>query len=162
MKTACDELNGIIASEDLKDSENAEKAEVAIKTFRGESDANKLSSIALGITAKDVNKPLDENDNNFAYSDKTDFDVSSFPYKWYENGPDYDASEYKCVHLRGDEVIANYLCASLLANALCFVEEDCEVANSDSERSRLNLPVFVLFMAGSVFKIVFALVGPAF
>jgi len=162
MKTACDELNGIMASEDLKDSENAEKAEVSINTFRGESDENKNSGIVLGITAKDVDKPLTENNNDFAYSDGTDFDVSSFAYKWIDNDPDYDTDggKHKCVYLRGDGKITNYECVGLTGNALCFVEEDC--ANSDSERSRLNLPVFALFMAGSVFKTFFELVGPAF
>ena len=109
-----------------------------------------------------MNKPLTENDNDFAYSDGTDFDVSSFAYKWIDNDPDYDydGGKYKCVYLRGDGKITNYECVRLTGNALCFVEEDC--ANSDSERSRLNLPVFALFMAGSVFKTFFALVGPAF
>ena len=111
-----------------------------------------------------MNKQINENDNNFAYSDGTDFDVSSFPYKWNDNYPDYASwgGYYNCVLLRGDEKITNYLCVDLQANALCFVEKDCEVSNSDSERSRLNFPVFALFMAGSVFKTFFTLVGPAF
>ena len=109
-----------------------------------------------------MNKPLTENDNDFAYSDETDFDVSSFAFKWSDSDPNYDADggEYKCVYINGGGKISNYRCDFMKGNALCFVEEDC--ANSDSERSRLNLPVFALFMAGSVLKTFFALVGPAF
>ena len=108
-----------------------------------------------------MNKPLTENNNDFAYSDGTDFDVSSFAYKWSDSDPDYKASGggYKCVYITGGDNISNFDCVKLEGHALCFVEEDC--ANSDSERSRLNLPVFALFMAGSFFK-TFALVGPAF
>ena len=144
-------------------SENVEKAEVAIKTFREESNANSISTIALGITPTDLKKPLTTNDNDFTFSDETDFDVSSFPYKWNGNFPDYNGPDtMKCVYLRTDGEMANIHCESLSGNALCFVEEDCKGANSDSERSRLNLPIFALFMAGSFFKIFFALAEPAF
>ena len=45
---------------------------------------------------------------------------------------------------------------------LCKKFENCEdenSANSESERSRANFPVFALFMACSVFKTFYALVG---
>ena len=46
-------------------------------------------------------------------------------------------------------------------NSECEEEEDKCPMNNGSDRSRANLPVFALFMAGSVFKAFYALVGPA-
>jgi len=160
IKAACEPLNGVIASEDLKDSQNAEKAKVEIKKFREENNNN---HIALGITAKDVNRPINENDNHFAFSDGTDFDEGAFAFQWGDDLPSYGGGgEYKCAYLNKDGKLANAYCG-YDGHALCAVEEECEDASSGSERSlSANLPVFALFTVGSVIKTFFALVGLSF
>jgi len=159
IKAACEPLNGVIASEDLKDSQNAEKAKQAISKFREEYGNN---NIALGITAKDLDKQLNENDNNFVFSDGTNFDEGGFAFQWGDDQPTYGVGgAFRCAFVNKDGKLENIHCG-YDAHALCYIEE-CEEASSGSERSlSANLPVFALFTAASVFKTFFALVGPSF
>ena len=143
----------------LLHSQNAEKAKQAISKFREEYGNN---NIALGITAKDMDKQLNENDNHFVFLDGTDFDEGSFAFQWGDDQPSYGVGgAFRCAFVNKDGKLENIHCG-YDAHALCYIEE-CEDANSGSERSlSANLPVFALFTAASVFKTFFALVGPSF
>jgi len=168
-QNACKNLEGEMASEDLKDSENAKKAEAAVKTFR-ETDTN---LIWLGIAVEDINEAPHETNNPFKFSDGTDVDDSNFIYKWEKNTmagnhPVYK-DEWRCTILaqsRETEVMATFNCDGVgVAFGLCKIYEKCKdenSASSESERSRANLPVFALFLACSVFKTFYALVGIVF
>ena len=105
--------------------------------------------------------PLAENDNDFTFSDGTDFDESGFAFQWEDKKPSYDdaGGENKCVYLTSDGELTNVYCNND-GHALCAV--GCEDASSESERSRASLPVFALITAGYFFKTFFALVGPSF
>ena len=118
----------------------------------------------LGITAKDMDKQLNENDNHFVFSDGSDFDVSSFAWQWGDDGPSFNAGgEYKCAYLSGDGKMSNYLCDEIMGNALCYLEEKCEDASSESGRSSsVNFAIFALFTTGSFFDTFFVLIGPSF
>ena len=67
---------------------------------------------------------------------------------------------------RGTEVMETFNCDGVgVAFGLCKTYEKCKdenSASSESERSRANLPVFALFLACSVFKTFYALVGIVF
>jgi len=178
-KTACNDLNGEIASEDLKDSENADKAKAVVDNFR---KTHATSSIYIGVTSRNLNESPHESENPFVFSDQNVFDDTNFVYKW-EKGespdqPDYTQPEKRCSVLfykpgnNGNENMASCDCNKSMYG-LCKVFEKCESenddgtedensANSNSGRSRANLPVFALFMAFSVFKTFFALVGIVF
>jgi len=153
---ACKNLEGEMASEDLKDSENAKKAELAYKTFREKDDSN---AVWIGITVVDTNQPADKNTNKFAFSDGTDPSSDLSFLSWNSNEPDYgDNGIYRCALINSDNEMASNTCDKTMFG-LCKTYE-CE--NSESERSRANLPVFALLMACSVFKTFFALVGIVF
>ena len=80
--------------------------------------------------------------------------------------PDYSDENKRCsVIFKSDNIekMGSIHCGGV-ANGygLCKTYEKCEdedAANSESERSRANLPVFTLFTACSVFKTFYALVG---
>jgi len=155
-QTACKNMEGEMASEDLKDSDNAKKAELVFKTFRQNFG---YSPIWLGITVVDINQPADVNTNKFAFSDGTDpsSDLSFVP--WSKGEPDYGSNgAFRCAMIDTSGKMVASLC-SKDALGLCKTYECEDEANSESERSRANLPVFALFMACSVFKTFYALVG---
>jgi len=158
---ACKNLEGDLASDDLKDSENAKKAQDVINTFRQIKEDNKYMMIYLGITVGDIFQDSDKNTNHFVFSDGTKFDDTDFAFKWstveMEVQPNYKDKSYKCTMIYKDknaEVMVSNTCDGSVYG-LCKTYQECEdenSANSDSERSRANLPVFALFMACSVFK----------
>jgi len=154
-KDDCKTLQGEIASEDLKDSENAKKAQLAIEKFRETSQDS--SQTWLGITAKNVENAAHETNNPFAFSDGTEIDESSFVWSWGEYEPDYNDGQgnLKCVYLNTqNEQMATDECDGELAeyHALCRIEEDCVDASSESERSRANLSVLAVFILCGIFK----------
>jgi len=158
-KTACEKLNGELASEDLKDSENEEKAQLAVKKFRENTPQGNLKAIWLGISSKNMKSPLDKSTNGLIFSDGTDFDNRGFPYEWDVQEPDYTSGGvFKCVKLKPSGKMGTDR-ETAEQFALCRIEEECEDASSESERSRANLSVFALFMACGVFKTFFLLVG---
>ena len=104
---------------------------------------------------------LSQKTNPFSFSDGTEFSDSepSMLLKWACGKPDYTAASEKCAYLYSDGRLAHDKCG-YEGWALCNVA--CKDASSGSELSRANLPVFALFAMASVFKAVFALVGPDF
>jgi len=203
-KTACNDLNGEIASEDLKDSENADKAKAVVDNFR---KTHATSSIYIGVTSRNLNESPHESENPFVFTDQSVFDDTNFVYMWETNNrpeqPDYTKPEKRCAivfYERGSDKMASWGCDQS-AYGLCKVFENCDSengegtedendddtgdengdgtgdeseggtgdesedensANSESGRSRANLPVFALFMACSVFVTFYALVGIVF
>jgi len=168
---ACQNLEGEIASEDLKDSENSKKAEAAVENFR---ETDNLSMIWLGITVGDMDENPHETKNPFVFSDGTEIDESNFMYKWENGGASGDhpyinsEGKNRCsviFNMRG-EIMQSHICDGATSGyGLCKKYENCKdenSASSESERSRANLPVFALFVACSVFKTLYALVGVAF
>jgi len=152
-QTACKNMEGEMASEDLKESENAKKAERVFKNFRQNVGGN---SVWIGSTVEDFDQPADANTNKFIFSDGTDSCSDLSFVKWKEGEPAYDyAGIHKCVMITkmntNDKMWADMCSATALG--LCKTYE-CE--NSESERSRANLPVFALFMACSLFKTFYA------
>ena len=127
--------------------------------------------IYLGITVDDIFQDSDKNTNHFVFSDGTKFDDTDFAFKWstveMEVQPNYKDKSYKCTMIYKDknaEVMVSNTCDGSVYG-LCKTYQECEdenSANSDSERSRANLPVFALFMACSAFKTFYALVGNDF
>ena len=108
-----------------------------------------------------MEEPLEQYSNEHAFSDGTPFSDHGFLYEWDILQPDYtNQGAFKCAKLKSNGKIASDQCDSEL-NALCKIEE-CEDASSESERSRVKLSVFALFMACSVLKTFFALDRPAF
>jgi len=137
MKEECGKLNGVMASEDLKNSENAEKAKVKIK----EAFDTGATQIFLGITSKYPEQNPDENDNPFVFSDGENFNDEEFPYDWGEKL--MYAKEYNCVSLYKSNKLYEDKCDKE-SSALCYVA--CPIpAGSASELSRANLPLFALF-----------------
>jgi len=158
-KGACEDLDGALASEDLKDSENAKRAKLAVDALRKE-DAE--SKIFLGITTKDRKISPSPTDNYFVFSDGTKFDASSFLYDWADEKPTY-ANHLSCTYLTNDGKIADEECFSGVKSkgkAFCAVESTC--TNSGTERSRANLSLFALFVAGGAFNVLHALAGLVF
>ena len=105
-----------------------------------------------------------EANNPFVFSDGTDVDDSNFMYKWSQDEPYDDSFNYKCSIIYNDgtdELINSENCGES-AHGLCKTYEKCNSVNSESEQSRANFPVFALFMACSVFKTFYALVGSVF
>jgi len=170
----CKKLEGELASEDLKDSDNAEKAISAYDTFR----ENNLGGIWLKIAVTDLNKPSSKT-NPFIFSDGTefDFDDSGFAFDVNDGEPNYAYDGiFKCLKFHGSGKLVSKDCRTL-SYGLCKKYEKCEdededesedenededSANSEFEPFRTNFPVFALFMACSVFKILYALVGIGF
>ena len=138
-------------------SENAEVAKVAIDKFR-KTEGDQSAKMFLGITARDPKQTPDEESNPFILSDGTEFDDDDFDsfYKWSDSFPLYiDGSN--CAYLGSDSRIYDASC-DYDGVALCYVA----CADSASERSRANLPLFALFVAGSVFKALHVLAGLGF
>ena len=81
--------------------------------------------------------------------------------KWADSNPKLSVDEY-CAYLASSG-LTDGSCEST-SPALCKKKGQCEEdacsTNNDSDRSRANLTVFALLMAGSVFKAFYALVGP--
>ena len=151
-------------------SENAEKAKAVVKAFREKEVVNRFSFIWLGITVEDINQPSDESTNSFVFSDGTKFDDSNFVFRWMADTmagghPNYSDKDIRCTIVKdesGEVMMSTFCSGGANAHGLCKTYEKCEdenSANSESERSRANLPVFALFMACSVFKTFYALVG---
>jgi len=166
-QSACENFEGEMASEDLKDSENAAKAQAAINAFR-ENRSNKFKYVWLGITIGKENELLDATKNPFVFSDGTEFNDSNFVFRWRTGGvmdpdqPDYSDASNRCSTIlndgTGEKMTAYYCVAS--AHGLCKTYQECEdSANSESVRFRANSPVFALFTACSVFKTFHALFG---
>jgi len=166
LQEACKNLEGDLASDDLKDSENAEKAQAAINTFR---QTAQYAKIWLGITVGNENELPDATKNPFVFSDGTEFDDTDFVFRWVTGGegpdqPIYSTDERCSTIFRGDgtdEKMTAYACEAFVFG-LCKTYQKCEdenSANSESVRSRANLPVFALFTACSVFKAFHALFG---
>jgi len=151
-KNDCKTLQGEMASEDLKDSENAKKAQLAIEKFRETSQGSSL--MWLGINSKNMKEAAHPTNNPFAFSDGTEIDGSSFVWGWDEREPNYNNGQgnLKCVYLRQKGKIAADECERSLCHALCRTEEDCEDTSSKSERSRINLSVIAAFILCSIFK----------
>ena len=139
-------------------SENAEKARIAIETFRKDDGDSK---IFLGITSRNMNdSPQPPDFNPFVFSDDTVFDGESV-YQWADSKPSEGYYEH-CVYLGNDGKVSNTECG-LEGKALCIVETACtDPESSGSALSRANLPLFALFMAGSVFNAFHALAGLVF
>jgi len=143
LKSACDALNGKIASEDLKDSENSKAAKVVVDEFRVK-DGETL--IFLGITVRNPEQTPDMDTNPFVFSDGTDSNDAAL-FEWAEEEPTYD-EEAKCAGFLDHTSQIYELECDDAGRTLCFV--DCP--NSGSERSRKNFSLFALFVAGSVFN----------
>ena len=136
-------------------SENKKKAMLAVGAFRKKDGDSK---IFLGITVRDLDySPGLPTDNPFVFSDDTVFDGSDF-FQWADEKPG-DGYNDRCTYLDDDGKIVNYDCDQE-GRALCVVESTC--ANSGSERSRANLSIFALFVAGSAFNALHALAGFVF
>jgi len=152
LKAACEDLNGKMASEDLKDSENAKAAKEAVDDYRKEDPS---TAIFLGISVKEPDQTPNKDTNPFVFSDgkNFDFDDKNFVYQWVEGGPTYDVV-YKCAYLDSSGEIYETSC-DMSGKALCFT--DCP--SSGSKSSRKNFPLFALFVAGSVFNAFYALAG---
>ena len=129
--------------------------------------------IWLGITVENMNENPHETKNPFVFSDGSDSDDSDYMFKWEKDGgePDYDNKNNKCSVIfydAGSDKMASKSCGdSKDTYGLCKIyegpcERESEGENSESERSRANLPIFALFMACSVFKSFCALVGIGF
>merc|ERR1719354_74168 len=90
-----------MASEDLKDSENAKVAKQAIDEYQKEDHG---TMIFLGITVKKPDQTPNEDTNPFVFSDGTnfDFDDENFVYPWASGGPGYD-DIYKCAYVETDK-----------------------------------------------------------
>ena len=137
-----------------------------INYFRQIKEDNKYTMIYLGITVGDILQDSDKNTNHFVFSDGTKFDDTDFAFKWREgpDHPDYSDTSNRCSMLYkplNADVMVSSNCDRKVYG-LCKTYQDCEdenSANSESERSRANLPVFALFMACSVFKTFYALFG---
>ena len=125
---------------------------MAVDAFRKEDEETK---IFLGITFRDINNKPDSVTNRFVLSDGTDFDDTDYLYQWGDGKPGYTTFE-KCAYLGNDGKIVDVYCRTE-GKALCAVESTCP--SSGSERSRANLPIFALFVAGSVFNAFHALAG---
>jgi len=80
-----------MASEDLVDSENAEKAGLLHKTFR---QTDTSSSVWLGISVVDINQAPDENNNKFAFSDGTDPSSDLSFVSWATDEPSYGLESF--------------------------------------------------------------------
>ena len=142
-----------------------------INTFRQINEDNESTNIYLGITVDDIFKASDKKTNSFVFSDGTKFDDTDFAFKWSTAEmvvqPNYSDKSNRCTmiyKLLNAEVMVSDYC-SYNIYGLCKTYQECEdenSANSDSERSRANLPVFALFMACSAFKTFYALVGNDF
>jgi len=176
----CKKKEGTMASEDLNDSENAAKARSAVNAFRGVRD-NENKNVWLGIAVDDITQPSDKNSNYFVLSDESEFDDTNFAFKWKKNDmgvdhPDYSNTKRRCSVLYDKYNKMSSVECSDTGYGLC-VYEKCEKenedenedetegensANSQSENSRANLQLFALFMACSVFKTFYALVGMDF
>ena len=120
----------------------------------------------LWVHASSEDENANASDSNpFVFSDGTQVEDTNTLIKWSgPEEPEYDP-DAKCVCLAAKRhQTGNY--NDNLAT-LCKMESECEEEeekcpmNNGSDRSRANLPVFALFMAGSVFKAFYALVGPA-
>jgi len=143
MKEACEELNGVIASEDLKDSGNVLKAKLAYDELRDE-DENVF--VFIGVTVRDAGETPDKVANPFVFSDDTEFKDGDF-LKWAESTiPEY-ADIYRCSILKNSNGKMSDVSCDQSGRALCYV--DCPT--SGFELSRANLPLFALFLAAHVF-----------
>jgi len=140
MKEACEELNGVMASEDLKDSENAEKAKLVIDKFREEDPGSQLF---FGITARDIKQKPDKARNPFVFSDGTRFNDDGFLYEWVNKWTPYYIDLRGCVYLEYGNL--NDEECDKEGKAFCSIKSAC--AESGSKSSRANFP---LFAAGSV------------
>ena len=128
-----------------------ERAVLVIYKFRTENEI--MQDFWLDITSQDEDSDPSEN-NPFVFSDGTKVEDTNMLIKWIKDGPQYK-STYKCTYL-GTSGLDTDLCNSSY-NGLCRKKEKCPL-NSGSDRSRANLPA--LFMAASVFKAFYALIGP--
>jgi len=149
---ACKALNGKMASEDLKDSENAKAAKKVVDEYHNKGQSTELY---LGITVKEPEQPPNKDTNPFVFSDGTNFDIDNknFVYPWASGVPSYN-DIYKCAYVDTDKKIWDNNCDST-GKALCFIV----CPSSGSESSRKNFPLFALFVAGSVFNAFYALAG---
>ena len=120
-------------------SENAKKAKKVVDAFR---KGDEESKIFLGVTVRNIYDYPSPSLNPFVFSDGTDFDDGEFPYKWGDNEPGYVATT-KCTYLGNNGRVFEVECDQV-GKALCAVESTC--AESGSERSRANLPIFALFL----------------
>jgi len=159
-KSACKDLKGELASEDLLDSENAENAVFSIYKHRVENDGD--GYFWMDISSKNIGEDPSEK-NPFVFSDGTEVKDTNMLIKWDSSSsqPEY-TSAYKCIilHTKGlqtDECSYDDILGLCKVDVEC--EKECSMSNG-SGRSRKNLPVFALFMAGSVFKAFYALVRP--
>jgi len=150
----CEKLEGVLASEDLLDSENMEKAAFAINKFRSENSGD--DAVWVDIASQDpASKP--SGSNPYVFSDRTEVKDTNMLIKWAKpDQPIYHDTD-KCAELSSRGLKTKSCLSS--NNGLCRKVVECS-SNSGSNLSRANLPVFALFMTGGVFKAFYALVGP--
>jgi len=161
-KAACMDMKGELASEDLLDSENADKAVFEVYKYLVEN--NGLGDIWLNAESKDPSTSPKES-NPFVFTNGTEIKDTNMLIKWRQGQPQY-SSNAKCIYFAREGLMAIQCTFSFVG--LCKIESECEEkcpiveqqVNNASDRSRANLPVLALFMAGSVFKAFYALVRP--
>jgi len=124
-KDACVAFKGKVASEDLKDSESAKKAIVAVYLFRAKE--KDLSPIWLGINSRELGSTPHKKHNPFTFSDGTEFEEKDSTLKWAKNEPDF-RTEFGCTYLEYG-VIKTSRCDGTYS-VLCRVpDDDCIDSN---------------------------------
>jgi len=157
LKGECKKLNGVIASEDLLDSENGKLAKSAYANFYKEDET---TEVYLGIAVRNLESGTNKVTNPFVFSDGSDFSDGDF-LKWTAENPSYN-SVFRCTHIANSNFEIKDAKCDQRGVALCYVACS-EDENSGSERSRANLHLFALFLvAGSVFNAFHALAGIIF
>ena len=118
----------------------------------------------LGIQSKDENAAASA-ENPYAFSDGVEMNNDEILLKWADPQPNYKDGAYKCVNVVEGRLYTGS--CDFEYKVLCKMgtneEESTTVpspGSSKSDRSRANLPVFALFLAVSIFKTCYALVGP--
>ena len=105
--------------------------------------------------------------NPYAFSDGVEVNNTGMLLKWGDQMPYYGKGFIPCVYLLKGRLYTQS--CNYLKNVVCRIpdencgdtsgDEECP-ENSKSGRSRVNFPVFAVFLAVSIFKSFYALVGP--
>ena len=117
--------------------------------------------IWLDVTLRDSSS-TGSDANPFVFSNGAKVEDTNVVIRWDVDQPFYSLNNH-CSYLAAgglkESGCIDYYAALCKTKGKCEEEEECPI-NNESGRSRANLPVFALFMAGSVFRAFYALVGP--
>ena len=117
--------------------------------------SNLKDFIWLGITVNDTNNDAHRDDNPFTFFDGTPVNKTNIAFEWKPSQPDYMFPDTnKCAYVKMRTGLVEIGSCNTIGKPLCRIDcsgKDESSTNSESDRSRANLPVFALNLAGSTF-----------